>query len=42
VPAVPQRKMEQGQHLPLHFRFEVDQQIATADQIEPGERWVLE
>ena len=37
-----QREMEQGQQLALHLRFQVDQHVAAADQIEPRERRVLQ
>ena len=42
VPALAQREVEQGEHLLLDLRLEVDQQVAAADQIEPGERRVLQ
>src|SRR5919106_4768295 len=42
VPVLAQGKMEQSEHLLLHIRFEVDQQVAAADQIEPGKGRVLE
>jgi hypothetical protein len=42
VPVLAQGKMEQREHLLLDIRFQVDQQAAAADQIEPGKRRILQ
>ena len=42
MPVRLQAVVEDGQQLPLQFRPEVDQQIAAAEQVQLGERRVLD
>src|SRR6266850_4592713 len=38
VPALREREVHQRKYPPLRLRFEVDEEVPTADEVEPGER----